>query len=424
MCGGRPWAASGVYSANSSGRSRRRVSSWWHSSSLAAPSSVIPVLSGGRAPVRTRRSRSARAVKSTGRRFVRVDQALLPQLAALVEVRDAGESVRVNNLADSELLRPGPATTASTRSRHGGRPRIVETGVHAGFQGLLVAGVRGRPSGVLSGLPHRLFGVVTQAFPASRPGAHDGLPEQVGHPGVRNRHQRASNSLSASAHSCGTSASTLIRARTSSPRLVSWVVPAVSARGQSCWRAAIRAWKSSTPTENRFGLPPTSFSEVSRAPAVEGSSPRRPWPSPCPRSAGSAAPGRTRRRTGSAPGRPSNSRQVRTMPAGGLEGPIDVARAPRAGRSGTPRSQPAVRRWPQPGRPARGRCSGSRVAHTSRAIRRRSRKPGSLGPRPVCWRAPGWASRWHARAARPRARSAGLSPAGSTSTRSIRAMAS
>ena len=75
---------------------------------------------------------------------------------------------------------------------------------------------------------------------------------------------RANNSASASAHSPGTSASTLIRARTPSPRLVSWVVPATIASGHASWRVSISWWNSSTPTANRLGSPPTSFSEVSR----------------------------------------------------------------------------------------------------------------------------------------------------------------
>ena len=55
-----------------------------------------------------------------------------------------------------------------------------------------------------------------------------------------------------------------MRARTSSPRLVSWVDSVVIARGQSACRVAIASWKSLTETEKTLGSPPTSLSEVSR----------------------------------------------------------------------------------------------------------------------------------------------------------------
>ena len=64
--------------------------------------------------------------------------------------------------------------------------------------------------------------------------------------------------------SSGTSASAVIRARTSSLRLVSWVVSAVIASGHSCWRRAAYPWNCAGVVENTDGSPPTSLSEVSR----------------------------------------------------------------------------------------------------------------------------------------------------------------
>ena len=55
-----------------------------------------------------------------------------------------------------------------------------------------------------------------------------------------------------------------MRARTSSLRLVSWVLRQVIASGQSAWRRTIASWNSATGTEKTLGSPPTSLSEVSR----------------------------------------------------------------------------------------------------------------------------------------------------------------
>ena len=74
----------------------------------------------------------------------------------------------------------------------------------------------------------------------------------------------SSSRSSAAAQPSGASASTWMRARTSSPRLVSWVDSVVIACGQSRWRVAIASWKPSTPSEKTDGSPPTSLSEVSR----------------------------------------------------------------------------------------------------------------------------------------------------------------
>ncbi len=75
---------------------------------------------------------------------------------------------------------------------------------------------------------------------------------------------RSSSRSSAVSQTSGTSASTAIRARVSSLRLVSWVVVVVIASGQSRCRTAIASWNSSGVTEKTEGSPPTSLSEVSR----------------------------------------------------------------------------------------------------------------------------------------------------------------
>ncbi len=68
-----------------------------------------------------------------------------------------------------------------------------------------------------------------------------------------------------SAHSEGTCDSTPMRARTSSPRLVSWVLKVVIAVGHNVARVCAREWNSAALTPKRSGSPPTSLSETSRA---------------------------------------------------------------------------------------------------------------------------------------------------------------
>ncbi len=67
-----------------------------------------------------------------------------------------------------------------------------------------------------------------------------------------------------SVHNPGTCDSTPIRARTSSPRLVSWVVSVDMAVGQRRARCAALWWNSAALTPKRCGLPPTSLREISR----------------------------------------------------------------------------------------------------------------------------------------------------------------
>ena len=78
---------------------------------------------------------------------------------------------------------------------------------------------------------------------------------------ARARPQRPTNS----AHSDGTCDNTPIRARTSSPRLVSWVDSVVIADGHNRARSRRATVKFGRATPNRAGSPPTSFSDTSRA---------------------------------------------------------------------------------------------------------------------------------------------------------------
>ena len=55
-----------------------------------------------------------------------------------------------------------------------------------------------------------------------------------------------------------------MRARTSSPRLVSCVESVVCDAGNTACRRSCRAWNSATSIENSDGSPPTSVSDASR----------------------------------------------------------------------------------------------------------------------------------------------------------------
>ena len=66
-----------------------------------------------------------------------------------------------------------------------------------------------------------------------------------------------------SAHTRGSSESTVIRARTEAERLVSWVVSAFMVAGDSRWRRAASVWNCSGVREKTEGSPPTSVRDVS-----------------------------------------------------------------------------------------------------------------------------------------------------------------
>ena len=75
---------------------------------------------------------------------------------------------------------------------------------------------------------------------------------------------RRAKAKSALFHSRGSSESASMRARTSSPRLVSCVAVASIERGKLRARARFWSWKVSTGVPKMRGSPPTSLSETSR----------------------------------------------------------------------------------------------------------------------------------------------------------------
>ncbi len=77
------------------------------------------------------------------------------------------------------------------------------------------------------------------------------------------------SSVIADAHSSGTSASAVIRARVSSLRLVSWVVSAVIASGHSCWRREAQPWKCAGSTEKLRRVAADLVERAQPDPAVE-----------------------------------------------------------------------------------------------------------------------------------------------------------
>ena len=131
---------------------------------------------------------------------------------------------RCSTPARSPDREPAGARCAPPRRRRP-RPRRLH--------GALEPGVGGDPPGVLAGLPHRLLGVGVQPLPIGGPGTRIACHSRFPNPGSGTG-TNVSRSASVASHSSGTSASTLIRARVSSPRLVSCVVPATSADGD-CW---------------------------------------------------------------------------------------------------------------------------------------------------------------------------------------------
>ena len=117
------------------------------------------------------------------------------------------------------------------------------------------------------GRPSRRTRAGARASPATRRRS----PARAGRRRVRGRWWRHRvSSYSTSPHRSGISESTASRARTSSPRFVSWVDSVVIACGHAACRAACAAWNSSTDSANTDGSPPTSVSVPSRVVPVEG----------------------------------------------------------------------------------------------------------------------------------------------------------
>src|SRR5439155_1448344 len=106
-----------------------------------------------------------------------------------------------------------------------------------------------------------------------RPGADQRLVEEVFlvRPGASTpptsllkRRFNPRHLLTASFHAPGSSDRTLRRARTSSPRFVSWVAVADRANGQRRCRSAIQSCTCPGSRPNRVGSLPTSFREIRR----------------------------------------------------------------------------------------------------------------------------------------------------------------
>ena len=157
---------------------------------------------------------------------VGVDQALLPQLAALVDVGHPG-TVRASSLAASALLQPASAIRRQHRvepvgaPRRRRRPRRRPRARPPRTPGRGRSRWCGRRPRASPSRRSRADGA--QVWGSSRPGADDRLPQQVAEARVGQRRQVEPGRSSAGSQASGSSASTVIRARTSSPRLVSWV---------------------------------------------------------------------------------------------------------------------------------------------------------------------------------------------------------
>jgi hypothetical protein len=113
------------------------------------------------------------------------------------------------------------------------------------------------------------------ASPVGRPGADQHL-EQQGDVGIDGRRTGAQpgalpiHRRTTPAQACGISLKTARRARTSSPRLWSWVAVASKELGKLSCRCRICPWKSPTDEAKRLTSKPTSLREQQPAMAIEG----------------------------------------------------------------------------------------------------------------------------------------------------------
>ena len=223
-----PVAGTAAYDVNSSGRSRRSRSAVAVTRSLG-----WPAVGEQRDPV----------VEVDRPAVVGVGQAVVPQLGALVDVRHAGDRQREQlggeAVAAAGRVERGDQTVDDRsvprrsrrprRRRRASRPRTPRRGRSTW------CGRRPRAS------PSRRTRAGARAIAGQAPttACHSSDPK----PGSGSGTSASSRSSAVCPH-VGSSASTAIRARVSSLRLVSWVVVAVIASGQSRCRSAIAAWKS------------------------------------------------------------------------------------------------------------------------------------------------------------------------------------
>ena len=172
-------------------------------------------------------------------------------------------SVRASSLVASPLLRPG-ASSAATRPSTTARTSAESNAASTAACIASSYAASGSVQVVCSPASRMAFSAYwcrrsRLAGQAPTTACHSSDPKPGSGSGTS-----ASSRSSAACQTSGSSASTAIRARVSSLRLVSWVVVAVIASGQSRCRSAIAAWKSDGSTEKCAGSPPTSLSDVSR----------------------------------------------------------------------------------------------------------------------------------------------------------------
>ena len=164
---------------------------------------------------------------------VGVDEALVPELGALVDVGDAGHGQR-DQLGGQRVAAGGSVDPVRELAEDRGHPLVVERRVD---------GARARRTRTPRRARPRWSGRRPRASPSRRtraggPATRGQAPSTACHSsdpkaGSGSGASRSSSS-SADSHSSGISARTAIRARASSLRLVSCVVEAVIACGQSC----------------------------------------------------------------------------------------------------------------------------------------------------------------------------------------------
>ena len=125
---------------------------------------------------------------------VGVDQAVLAQLRALVDVGDAGHR-QAEQLGRERVAPAGVADGEQHLVEHATHPLVVEGGVDRGVDGAFVRRVGGGPGGAVTRLAHRLLGVRVEAvaqcrvFGLARRGqdTHHRLPQQVREAGIGQR---------------------------------------------------------------------------------------------------------------------------------------------------------------------------------------------------------------------------------------------
>ncbi len=202
-----PSARTGVYVVNSSGRSRRSRRARAVSACLALD---------------CRTSDCSAASKSTGRRLSGSTRLEVAELAALVDVRHAGDGQR-QQLGGERVRRTGGRQVGVEGLEDLPHPLVVEGGVDRGVHGAL----RRSSSGSVHVVRSPASRIAFSAYACSRSrdighAPYAACQSRLPKPGSGSG-AASSRVTSVLSHSPGASASTAMRARTSSLRLVSWV---------------------------------------------------------------------------------------------------------------------------------------------------------------------------------------------------------